>query len=344
MSKTIKKSTRYQLIQLYCERSRGNLSLLCPLIEHRSQSYTKRHTLNSRQHIPNQLHDELSSDELGRLILRESATYQKLDRLDDEAAWQRFAKKNGASPKTLTLRPALKVAASLLLIACIGAAVYQYAGISDTKAIFASETEEIKLPDESLITLKGNSKIEYKKHFGESRDINLEGEAFFEVAKDGRPFHVHAGDVTVTVLGTAFNVDEKSDGDVYVSVLEGSVRVQKPDGTAEVLKAQDKLVYRQSSNEFELTQARENDWAWIDNALYFEQEPLSNVIADIAEFYEVEIVIKKKKMRTCPFTSTLPLQATDVQETLRLVAAPLGMKIQKQSDKKFVLSKGYCPE
>ncbi len=81
------------------------------------------------------------------------------------------------------------------------------------------------LDDGSLIQLNGGSDIRTAFDAGK-RDVHLRGEGFFAVAKDvHRPFSVFTASHRVTALGTRFNVDERSDGTVEISVLEGRIEV-----------------------------------------------------------------------------------------------------------------------
>ncbi|MDR1415641.1 MAG: FecR domain-containing protein [Odoribacteraceae bacterium] len=82
---------------------------------------------------------------------------------------------------------------------------------------------QVVLPDGSGVTLNVSSSLSYD---GE-REARLEGEAYFEVVKDDRPFVLTAGEVTITVLGTAFNVEAYPRGRVKVTLHEGRVEVTR---------------------------------------------------------------------------------------------------------------------
>ncbi|WP_437921229.1 FecR family protein [Sphingobacterium sp. LRF_L2] len=89
---------------------------------------------------------------------------------------------------------------------------------------------KVILSDQTIVWLKGDSKISYPESFtGHTREVQLDGEALFEVAKDKtRPFIVHAGDYKMKVLGTSFNLKvSKADGQLDLAVLTGIVEVSK---------------------------------------------------------------------------------------------------------------------
>ncbi|MGB7841437.1 MAG: FecR domain-containing protein [Salinimicrobium sp.] len=86
--------------------------------------------------------------------------------------------------------------------------------------------KEVILPDGTLVLLKNNSSISYPENF-ETRDVNLKGEAFFDVVRDTlRRFQVKTKATTTTVLGTSFNVkSEEGLNDATVSLFSGRVLV-----------------------------------------------------------------------------------------------------------------------
>jgi transmembrane sensor len=95
--------------------------------------------------------------------------------------------------------------------------------------------KQVTLPDNSVVTLKQGGILAYHKSFNEeNRDIVLQGEAFFEVARnEQKPFIINAEDVSVKVLGTSFYV--KSGKTAYVAVVTGKVQMALSKDTARKL-------------------------------------------------------------------------------------------------------------
>jgi len=107
------------------------------------------------------------------------------------------------------------------------------------------------LPDGTKIWLNAGSKISYNAEFNKkSRDIFLEGEAFFDVAKKEKPFIVHTSDIDIHVFGTSFNVKSYPDEDrIETTLVEGSIRVdQKKSEKPIFLNPNEKLVYYKKIN------------------------------------------------------------------------------------------------
>lgn len=156
------------------------------------------------------------------------------------------------------------------------------------------------LQDGTEVWLNAKSKLVYPAQFtGEERRVKVEGEAFFNVAKDSvKPFIVSAMDVEMKVLGTQFNVYCYPDvGYVETSLLEGSVRVffsgkekegilLKPD--QQVTAANGKMVVKP---------IRLNEhFLWRDGVYAFENEPLIDILKKLELYYDVKIVVEDTTM------------------------------------------------
>ncbi|HEX8330481.1 MAG TPA: FecR domain-containing protein [Hymenobacter sp.] len=157
----------------------------------------------------------------------------------------------------------------------------------------ARQKQQIHLLDGSVVTLAPQSQLRYPTTFGEtSREVYLEGEAFFEVKKDARrPFRVHSGSWTTQVLGTAFNVSAvPGTTQMAVSLLEGKVEVfDKQDhyllAPGQQLRADHATgrIYRQEFNAAQVV-------GWRTNRLVFQNERLADVAAQIERLYGVKLV------------------------------------------------------
>ena len=107
-------------------------------------------------------------------------------------------------------------------------------------AYVTDRATQLSLSDGTKVWLSAQSQLRYQQTFtGKTRDVTLEGEAYFEVAhRSAQPFRVLAGGQTVVALGTSFNVRAYAEeSDVKVVLVEGSVRVTDDNtGQAVVLK------------------------------------------------------------------------------------------------------------
>ena len=151
-------------------------------------------------------------------------------------------------------------------------------------------TYQVELPDGTKVWLNADSKISFPSQFiGKERKILLEGEAYFEVFKDGaHPFIVQTDKQEIEVLGTHFNVNSYEDEtSVRTTLLEGSVRVSTQNGSS-ILKPDQQAILNKHGLKVEEVNA-EDVVAWKDGLFIFEDEPLESVMRKIARWYNVEV-------------------------------------------------------
>jgi ferric-dicitrate binding protein FerR (iron transport regulator) len=114
---------------------------------------------------------------------------------------------------------------------------------------------KIILPDGTVVRLNSSSKLTYKNDFNENvREVNLEGEACFDVTKDvSHPFIVHTSNIDIRVLGTLFNVKSyEQDPTIETTLLRGSIEVfNKNDASAPkvILKPNEKMIFRKKKDD-----------------------------------------------------------------------------------------------
>ena len=184
----------------------------------------------------------------------------------------------------------------------------------------AGEQKTVRLPDGSRVTLAPQSRLRFPTTFSAaSREVYLEGEAFFEVSKNPhRPFRVHSGSWVTQVLGTKFNVSAvRGASQTAVSLLEGKVQVfDKQEhyflAPGQQLRADCATgrIYRQAFNQAKVT-------AWRSNKLVFQNEKLADVAGQIERLYGVKLVFAD------PATAEVRLWATFDNEPLANVLAAL---------------------
>lgn len=158
------------------------------------------------------------------------------------------------------------------------------------------QKSKIYLADGSVVYLNANSKISYFENFEANRRlIYLEGEAFFEVAKDSlKPFIVASGSLQTKALGTKFNVAAFSDDkNITVSLLEGKVEVkdEKSDQSI-ILKDRQAASFNRSINKLNKASfSYFESVLWKDGILYFHRTPLEEVIAELERWYGADISV-----------------------------------------------------
>ena len=199
--------------------------------------------------------------------------------------------------KIFNLSPALKIAASVILI--IGLSFSAFYIFNSNKYVEIASLDEIieqKLPDGTIVTLNSNSNLKYPESFkGNIREIDFNGEAFFEVAKNpDKPFIIKANGAQVKVLGTSFNLNTNLNENVVLAVTTGKVQLSKSSDLNQkvILYAGDIGII--NNNQISSNVNNDTNYSsWKTKKLYFKQgENLRNVISDLNKTYGVNIVFE----------------------------------------------------
>ena len=164
---------------------------------------------------------------------------------------------------------------------------------------------DIKLADGSRIRLNANSKISYPEKFGdEKREVNLDGEAYFEIAHDSiRPFIVHTAHATTRVLGTSFNVLSGPET-TAITLVEGEVNVSLPNGQGTTLTPNLQATIVKEAKQIETHEVDVSKFVgWKDNTLYFNNNTVREAFTIIENWYNVDIDVKDEQLLSCVITS-----------------------------------------
>lgn len=167
----------------------------------------------------------------------------------------------------------------------------------------------IRLPDGSSVTLRDGSHLHMDRSFeGDTREVSLQGEAFFEVASNPqKPFIIHTGKVKTTVLGTAFSIKANpADPVITVTVSRGKVKVEDEMTLLATLEADRQLVYHTVSNrvtEKTVDAAVVSDWR--SHHLVFRNSSFEQIVQEIAAIYGVTILFEDDALRGRQITASL---------------------------------------
>lgn len=208
-----------------------------------------------------------------------------------------------------------------------------------TITVPAGQCVNITLPDGSNIWLNAQTTIQYPISFNKcERMIKLDGEAYFEVAKDTkRPFIVNTKECRVEVLGTKFNVDAYSYRDKFETVLmEGAVKVSMLNNPSEAISLKpDNKVYR--SNGRLLTEKMNNfeRYRWKEGLICFQNEPFNVVMEDFEKFYGLKIVVNNQKVTRYLYTGKFK-QTDGIDYALSLLQKNIHFTYQRDRENHVV--------
>lgn len=189
----------------------------------------------------------------------------------------------------------LSRAAAVLFIPLLVAALYFYSNQIDSAELLTLSTQKgeqtsVVLPDGSKVWLNVDTKLSYPVNYGiRSRQVELEGEAYFEVMKNRElPFEVSSGGITTKALGTSFVIlSYPESSEIRSSLIEGSVEVKYRKGT-KILKPGQQLIFKKDKPGITIQAFSEIDeLAWKNEQLVFRLTPFYEVIEELEKWYDV---------------------------------------------------------
>ncbi len=277
--------------------------------------------------------DEISEARVARL---QAAIRQRID--DGE-------KVIPLSGRSYNLRKWYWLAASVAVVVGVVALLYPRL-FSNANVLVSSgygETKTVFLPDSSRVTLNANSRLSYAKDWQEgSRDVYLKGEAFFEVRKVKeergeissksayRKFRVLTKEVTVEVLGTTFDVQNRR-GETKVVLKTGKVKVlDNAAGKAVTMKPGDMVRASHQALVKEVVNPTTHT-AWKDNLLVFDNISLNEIARLLEDNYNFEVKIEGEQLGKKTFQGTFP--ANDIELLLQTISKTLDADIDLEQKK-----------
>lgn len=204
------------------------------------------------------------------------------------------------------------------------------------------EIKTVTLPDQSRITLNGNSRIRFRNGW-HNRELWLDdGEAFFNISPAGgsNPFVVHTADMNINVLGTAFNVNtRRARVRTQIVLSEGAVKVElnKEQPQSIVMRQPGQMVtYSAASDELHQRLVNPNDIsAWRNNMLQFTDTPIEEVVGTIADNLGITIEIKDKSILQQTYTGNVPTNNVDI--FFKTLEHSFDVRVIKVSDEHYTV-------
>ncbi|MRG44823.1 DUF4974 domain-containing protein [Chitinophaga sp. SYP-B3965] len=168
---------------------------------------------------------------------------------------------------------------------------------------------QVRLSDSSTLWLNSATTARFPVHFtGDTREIEVNGEAYLQVAKDAaRPFIVHLPGADVHVLGTAFNINSYDPGVVKVALVEGGVNMRTPTETVGLKPGFQGMV---STGETIQVQAFEERrvLSWMKGQYVFYNTPVLEISQILQRCYDMEVVFDNETVGKKCFTGIIKKQ------------------------------------
>jgi len=283
------------------------------------------------------------------LLWKESALKTEMIPIDIERALSK-TKHRLFFRKTNILLFLQRTAAVLLLSGLFSSAyIYYYNSVSlkdnseqsaimqEVSAIFGTRSK-FELPDGTTVFLNSGSKLIFPQNFnGNSRKVELVGEAFFEVIQNpAKPFIVKTIELNVKVLGTGFNLQAYPESkEISTTLVHGKVILEtESDGISKQLaelKPSDHAVFNAGKKEIKISVEEDLDKfiGWKDGKLVFFNDPIENVSDKLGNWYNVAVKINNNGLKKYRFTATFTDEPIEQVLDLLSKSSPIRYRIKK---------------
>lgn len=234
-----------------------------------------------------------------------------------------------------------------ILSACIIYLMVENANIRNQKIELVEcivpdgEIRTITLPDSSVVKVNSGSILIYPRQFAKTRDIFLNGEAYFRVTKDAtKPFVVKTTDLEVEVLGTVFNISAYTNSENQSTALEsGKVNVtfKNIDQESITLYPSEEVVYNRGSGIVTKSITKiENVIAWTNGNMIIQDMPMNELIKVIERRYAIKVYLNSNKFQNESITMKIT-DGENIEEFMSIVQYLVPhLKYKIEDDKLYI--------
>ena len=315
----------------------------------------------------------INSDPINRELVEDlqkiwDLTPQEEFYVDVDVAWSKFQERKKAIQRTKVdrnrLQPKyikrnksgvtlLRSAAVILVFLIAGLSAYFMSHNDNIEVITAEQNEfytlkvletnrgekaRVRFSDGTEVMLNSASRLQFPQQFrGNTREVFLDGEAFFKVQYDeSTPFFVHVQDAVIEVLGTEFNIRGWSeDTEVQVVVNDGMVSVSSTDEN--ILDPEKIILLKGNKTQIPRGQnpkpASQTDvlyhLLWTSGGIHFNNIPFSQAVQDLERRFDINITVTDPVLYSIPFTGTF--QYAELNEILTVISASMGIGFTREA-------------
>ena len=272
----------------------------------------------------------------------------ELPEVDIEAALGKVKSKPAVQPrpqmrveKSSNFNFFLRIAAGLALL--IGAGWFVMNNLNQQQIkVYADTVIDKNLSDGSTIKLNQGAKITYPEKFAaNTRTVKLEGEAFFDVKPNAeKPFIVEAGEATIKVLGTSFNIKSHESVDsTLVHVESGKVLLYFGDSQVMLTKGMTGVFYKKTKKVAILDKNSPDHSFWRNRNLSFKRTDLTAAVSKLNNLYKSNIRLEINDLSNC--TLTVDFENKTINEILDIISLTLDLEVLR-SDGQIILRGEGC--
>jgi ferric-dicitrate binding protein FerR (iron transport regulator) len=201
------------------------------------------------------------------------------------------------------------------------------------------ERSVVTIQDGTRLTLNAGTTLHVYNDFSGERRIDLvDGEVFFEVKRDEhRPFRIHSNDLTISVLGTSFDISAYAGlKKISVGVVTGKVSVKRDTTTLDVLTKTRELDYDTEKHSYTTGTVSKSLLAWREGRVVLNDLLFDEMAVLMKKNFGVDIITHDSRIEQTKYTTELPANMT-AAEAVEVLAAIHQLGIQKINDHTYLL-------
>jgi transmembrane sensor len=201
---------------------------------------------------------------------------------------------------------------------------------SSTVAAPLGQMTNVVLPDGTKVVLNSGSSLTYSGNFSlGKRSVTLDGEAYFDVAKDAEhPFVVQTANLNFEVYGTSFNIDAyREDKEVNTTLIEGSLGIKdKQNKEIALLVPGENARFDIESARISLSKGNTKIFtSWKDGLITFRNEKLKDIAKKLERWYNVKVIIQNEKLGEQAYFGTI-LKSKPIDQILEVLKLSSSLK------------------
>lgn len=251
-----------------------------------------------------------------------------------------------SGPERSRFKTILRYGARIAAILILGVSVFYFGKVREKNQWIRSSAEQITevkvpygesvtlvLPDGSTVKLNSGSVLKFSKLFGsENRELELDGEGYFDVRKSEQVFRVVTSDVNIEVLGTRFNLSAyNTDRLVTASLFEGRIKlINSVIKETVILNPDDSYVFDKVSQRSAMRGFNKSQ-TWTNNYFVANSDDIEVFVKKIERKYNVKIIVAPELIGKCRYTGVFKGETLSEILDNMVMASPVKYKIENDT-------------
>ena len=202
---------------------------------------------------------------------------------------------------------------------------------------YGHKTKTVSLNDGTKVHLNAGTTLSYSKNFNStSREVTLNGEAYFEVEKGSSPFIVLTDLAKVTVLGTKFNVRSREDG-FEIGVNEGKVKIENKTKSIDLKKGEQVDISIDQPKVISVSKVSNFYPGWKNNKLICDNSSLEKICKELERRYDIKIQFQNNLQKNTTISGIIDLSPNNLDSVLSSISLLSKRKFKLQGDSYILL-------